>query len=123
MSELGHSRWGQVASKPGHVRYAAEAESKHSPGERSEIRDHVEMDLHIAESVTTVRAQLRSSPGAQQVALPTWPTTMCELLRVPRKGDLDMCAATNQPDGQITKSLSSYRRKNIPLNLSGKSAA
>jgi hypothetical protein len=48
---------------------------------------------------------------------------MCELLRVPRKGDLDMCAATNQPDGQITKSLSSYRRKNIPLNLSGKSAA
>jgi hypothetical protein len=29
--------------------------------------------------------------------------------------------ATNQPDGQITKSLSSPSRKNIPLNLSGKS--
>jgi hypothetical protein len=43
---------GQAASKPGHVRYAAEAEvSKRSPGERSEIRDHVEIDPHIAEPV------------------------------------------------------------------------
>jgi hypothetical protein len=29
--------------------------------------------------------------------------------------------ATNQPDGQITKSLSSPSRKNISLNPSGKS--
>jgi hypothetical protein len=31
--------------------------------------------------------------------------------------------ATNQHDGQISQNLSSHSRKNIPLNLSGKSAA
>src|SRR6266446_147010 len=38
-----------AARKPGHVRYAAEAEvSKLSLGERSETRNHVEIDPHIA---------------------------------------------------------------------------
>ena len=32
-------------------------------------------------------------------------------------------AAAKQPDGQITQTLSSPSRKNIPLNLSGKSVA
>jgi hypothetical protein len=45
-----------------------------------------------------------------------------ELLRLPRKRNLATRPATNQPAGQITQSLSSPSRKNIPLNLSGKSA-
>ena len=49
MSQLGHLRWGQAASK---LRYAAEAEvSKRNRGERSETRDHVEVDPRIAEPV------------------------------------------------------------------------
>jgi hypothetical protein len=38
-----------------------------------------------------------------------------------RNNDLDAAGATKQPDGQITKSLSSPSRKNIPLSPSGKS--
>jgi hypothetical protein len=38
------------------------------------------------------------------------------------QGQLDAAAATKQPDGQISKKLSSPRAKNIPLNPSGKSA-
>jgi hypothetical protein len=44
-----------------------------------------------------------------------------ELLRPARKRNLATRAATKQPAGQITKSLSSPSRKNIPLNGSGKS--
>jgi hypothetical protein len=42
--------------------------------------------------------------------------------RFARNDDLRAAGATNQPDGQITKNLSSPRAKNIPLNPSGKSA-
>jgi hypothetical protein len=49
MPQVGHSRWGQAASEPGHVGYAAEAEvSRRSSGERNETQDHVEIDPHIA---------------------------------------------------------------------------
>ena len=40
-----------------------------------------------------------------------------------RKGICVREPATHRPDGQISKNLSSPSRKNIPLNLSGKSAA
>ena len=43
------------------------------------------------------------------------------LLRLARNDDVKHCA-TKQPDGQISKSLSSPSEKNIPLNPSGKSA-
>jgi hypothetical protein len=43
------------------------------------------------------------------------------LLRVARKTKTAFPPATNQPDGQIKKSLSSPSRKNISLNPSGKS--
>jgi len=46
-----------------------------------------------------------------------------ELICFARKRNLAPATATKQHDGQITKSLSSPSRKNIPLNLSGKSAA
>src|SRR6476660_1208812 len=42
--------------------------------------------------------------------------------RFARNDDLRAAAATKQPDGQISKNLSSPRAKNIPLNPSGKSA-
>jgi hypothetical protein len=45
-----------------------------------------------------------------------------ELRRLARKGNLGARGATNWHDGQITKSLSIPLRKNIPLNVSGKSA-
>jgi hypothetical protein len=45
----------------------------------------------------------------------------CGLLRLARNSDPDAGSATKQPDGQITKNLSSLLPKNIPLNLSGKS--
>jgi hypothetical protein len=43
------------------------------------------------------------------------------LLRFPRKRNLRATAATKQHDGQITKSLSSPSRKDIPLPPSAKS--
>ena len=43
------------------------------------------------------------------------------LLRFARNSDVEAVAATNQPDGQIAKSLSIPSHKNIPLNPSGKS--
>jgi hypothetical protein len=46
-----------------------------------------------------------------------------ELLRLARKRNLDAAPATKQPDGQISKTLSSPPSKNIPLNASGKSGA
>jgi hypothetical protein len=50
-----------------------------------------------------------------------WPAA-CELLRLARNRNLDCVRATNQPDGQISKNLSSLPTKNIPLKPSGKSA-
>jgi hypothetical protein len=47
--------------------------------------------------------------------------TPCELRRLARKQNLETRAATKQPDGQITRNLSSPLSKNIPLNPSGKS--
>jgi hypothetical protein len=44
-----------------------------------------------------------------------------DLLRLRRKRNLAATPATKQPDGQITKSLSSPSRKNIPIAASGKS--
>ncbi|WP_454626898.1 hypothetical protein [Bradyrhizobium cenepequi] len=41
---------------------------------------------------------------------------------VARNDNVDTLGVTQQPDGQITKSLSSPRGKNIPLSPSGKSA-
>jgi len=49
--------------------------------------------------------------------------THCELICFARKRNLARATATKQHDGQITKSLSSPSRKNIPLPSSGKSAA
>jgi hypothetical protein len=46
-----------------------------------------------------------------------------ELRRLARKGNLGARGAANWHDGQITESLSIPSHKNIPLNLSGKSAA
>jgi len=43
------------------------------------------------------------------------------LLRFARNNKIDAPHATNRPDGQITKSLSSPCCKNISLNVSGKS--
>jgi hypothetical protein len=43
------------------------------------------------------------------------------LRRFARKHEHAFSPATNQPDGQITESLSSPSRKNIPLSPSGKS--
>jgi len=48
-------------------------------------------------------------------------SAICKLRRVTRKGDIDVARATKQPDGQITKILSSPLRKNISLSPSGKS--
>jgi hypothetical protein len=45
-----------------------------------------------------------------------------ELLRLARKRNLETRAATKQPGGQITQTLSSHFDKNIPLNPSGKSS-
>jgi hypothetical protein len=44
-----------------------------------------------------------------------------KLLRIICKSDPPAPPATKQPDGQITKSLSSLAAKNIPLSPSGKS--
>jgi hypothetical protein len=49
-------------------------------------------------------------------------TRLASLLRFTRKSDPDATAATKQPDGQISKNLSSPRAKNIPLNMPRKSA-
>ena len=49
--------------------------------------------------------------------------TGCELICLARKRNFMQRPATNWHDGQITKNLSSPSRKNIPLNLSGKSFA
>jgi hypothetical protein len=46
----------------------------------------------------------------------------CELICFLRKRNLRQWPATNQPDGQITKNLSSPSRKNIPLSIRPKSA-
>jgi hypothetical protein len=43
------------------------------------------------------------------------------LLRFARNDDVPASAATKQPDGQISKILSSPLHKNIPLSPSGKS--
>ncbi|MBO4226440.1 hypothetical protein [Bradyrhizobium neotropicale] len=43
------------------------------------------------------------------------------LLRFERNDDVAALGATNQPDGQITESLSIPRTKNNPLSPSGKS--
>jgi hypothetical protein len=43
------------------------------------------------------------------------------LLRFARKRDVDVARAAKQPDGQITKILSSPSAKNISLNIPGKS--
>jgi hypothetical protein len=43
------------------------------------------------------------------------------LLRFARNDDVEAVDAAKQPDGQITKSMSSPSHKNIPLNPSGKS--
>jgi hypothetical protein len=47
----------------------------------------------------------------------------CELRRLGRKRNPPAPAATNQPDGQITKNLSIPSRKDISLPSSGKSVA
>ena len=44
------------------------------------------------------------------------------MLRTRSKDNGTPSRATNRPDGQISKNLSSPRAKNIPLNPSGKSA-
>jgi hypothetical protein len=44
------------------------------------------------------------------------------LLRFARNDDVETSGATNLPDGQISKILSSPATINIPLNPSGKSA-
>jgi hypothetical protein len=46
-----------------------------------------------------------------------------ELICFSRKHNLRQQPATNQPDGQITKNLSSPSRKNIPLSIRPKSVA
>ena len=43
------------------------------------------------------------------------------LLRFTRNDENGIPCATNWHDGQITKNLSTPSRKNIPLNVSGKS--
>jgi hypothetical protein len=43
------------------------------------------------------------------------------LSRFPCKDEVKQTGATKQPDGQITKNLSSPPAKNIPLSPSGKS--
>jgi hypothetical protein len=43
--------------------------------------------------------------------------TVCGLICFARKRVFNAQPATNQHDGQITKSLSSPSRKNIPLNV------
>jgi hypothetical protein len=74
-----------------------------SPGERSDTRDHVERI------------------PAYRCAHAGYDVTLCELICSSCKHNLRRQPATNQPDGQITKNLSSPSRKNIPLNVSGKS--
>jgi hypothetical protein len=46
-----------------------------------------------------------------------------ELICLSRKRKFMQLPATNWHDGQISQNLSSPSRKNIPLNLSGKSPA
>jgi hypothetical protein len=51
-----------------------------------------------------------------------YPSYVCYgLLRLARNDEIASSRATKQPDGQITKILSSPLAKNIPLNPSGKS--
>ena len=100
--------WSSSRNGHRHVRRHVR-KSKRSPGERSETRDHVEVDPHIAEPVIG-RAFARpvGSCGLQRRSLcalvgtlaPSLvelrrtsrfaDPTVCELLRVPRKRDLDM---------------------------------
>jgi hypothetical protein len=57
------------------------------------------------------------------LAHPTiWDFVFCELICSSRKRNLRQQPATNQPDGQITKNLSSPSGKNIPLSIRPKSA-
>jgi hypothetical protein len=46
---------------------------------------------------------------------------LSELRRLARNSNLDATGATKQPDGQISKKLSSPHVENIPLSPSGKS--
>jgi hypothetical protein len=57
--------------------------------------------------------------GTLRFAHPTDPKLIC----LPRKRNFMQQPATNWHDGQITQTLSSPSRKNIPLNLSRKSSA
>jgi hypothetical protein len=52
------------------------------------------------------------------------PPSLAELRRTSRfagNDDVEALGATKQPDGQISKNLSSPQLKNIPLSPSGKS--
>jgi hypothetical protein len=49
--------------------------------------------------------------------------TDCELICFAHKDNFTQRPATNQHDGQITQTLSSPSRKNIPLNFQSKSSA
>jgi hypothetical protein len=49
------------------------------------------------------------------------PYTSLQTASLHAQGQMDVARATKQPDGQISKNLSSRPAKNIPLNLSGKS--
>jgi len=61
--------------------------------------------------------------GTLRFAHPTiYDFVRCELICSSRKYNLRQRPATNQPDGQITKNLSSPSRKNIPLSIPPKSA-
>jgi hypothetical protein len=76
--------------------------------------------------------RLGSTGWVEPLAKPITPQTTIDgyrfapsygvLLRLKRKRNLAIGPATKQHDGKITKSLSIPSHKNIPLNLSGKSA-
>jgi hypothetical protein len=63
---------------------------------------------------------LPSAHGVVSLHCGIW-SAPCNLLRCLHKRNHCAVAATNWHDGQITKSLSSPSRKNIPLAPSGKS--
>src|SRR4051794_26050204 len=65
------------------------------------------------------RSSLRGAQRRRNPSLHKW---RYGLLRFARNDDVAGVAATKQPDGQISKNLSSPSRKNIPLTPSGKSA-
>jgi hypothetical protein len=74
-------------------------------------------DLYDAAIVLTNPA----GETAGAVAIPSSAASSCLLLRIACKSNPAAPPATKQPDGQITKSLSSPSMKNIPLSPSGKS--